>query len=85
MDIVVSSMFSKCGVNITYNSILWIPWCYWFSSPAFHFSRNGLDTVKIFYIRKEKFCFYYSRHIWSAGTSLNIEFLVSYPFTVNGR
>ena len=43
------------------NSILQIPWCSWFPSPAFHFSRNGLDTMKTLFFRKEKFCFNLSR------------------------
>ena len=42
MDIVVSSMFSMCDIDRSYNSILKITWCHWFYYPKFNLSRNGI-------------------------------------------
>ena len=60
LDIVASSTFYMCDVNRTYNNILKILSCNWFSFPAFHLSRNRLDNKKIFFIPKEKLYFYQS-------------------------
>ena len=45
---VSSSTLYTCDVNIAWNNILNIPWCHFFPSPDFYFSRNGLDTNKPF-------------------------------------
>ena len=59
LDIVTSSTFYTCDVDMTYNSILKMPWYHWFSYPYFHCSQNRLDTMEIFFICKEKCCFYH--------------------------
>ena len=59
LDIAASNMFSTCETDRTYNSILNIPWCCWFSYPDFYCSQNGLDIMKIFSICKEKCCFHH--------------------------
>ena len=48
LDIITYSIFSMCDADRTHNSILQIHWCRWFSSSAFHFSRKGIDMMKIF-------------------------------------
>ena len=52
LDIVDSSMSSTSYAARAYNSILKMPWCHWFSYLDLHFSQNGLDTTKMFFIFK---------------------------------
>ena len=40
LDILASSVLSKCDVDRIQNSILKIPCGHWFYSPLFHFSRK---------------------------------------------
>ena len=47
-DIVVSSMFSTCDADRMWNSILQIPWCHLFYSPAFHFHETDLTRWNYF-------------------------------------
>ena len=72
-------MFYDRDVDRTYNNILKILWCHWFSSPDFYFSQNGLDTNKIFSV----FIICGRVHLISTVISPNLDCLVNHNFTVN--
>ena len=72
-------MFYTCDVGIKQNSILKMHWCYWFYSSASYFSRNRIDTKKIFSVFIIPVCV----HLWGSGTSPNLDILVNYHFIVN--
>ena len=72
-------MLYTCDVDMMQNNILKIPWCHWFSSPAFYISQNGLDTKKIFSV----FIIHVWVHLRITGTSPNLDCLANDHFTVN--
>ena len=50
LDVVASSLFSTCEVDIKYNNIIKLTCCHWFFYPYFHFSQNGLDPMNFFHL-----------------------------------
>ena len=83
LDIVASGMFYRYDINTTYNNIFQIPWCHWFLYTYFYIYLNGLDTKKIFLFLRRSAYFIIHVHLWSTGTSPNLELFVSYHFTLN--
>ena len=78
LDVVASSIFSTCEVGITYNNIIKLTCCHWFSYPYFHYSQNGLDTMNLFsFVRRSAISIIFV-NLWSKSTPPNLDCLVSY-------
>ena len=77
IDVVAYSLFSTCGVDITYNNIIELTRCHWFSYPYFHCSQNVLDTMNFFsFVRISDVSIIFV-NLWSKSKPPNLDCLVS--------
>ena len=82
LDVVASSLFSTCDVDITYDNILNLTCCHWFSYTYFHFSQNGLDTIKKSFVRRSAVSIIFV-NLWKKITPLNLDWFVSYKLQIS--
>ena len=50
LDVVASSIFFTCRVDMTKNNIIKLTCCHWFSYPYFYCSQNELNTINFFHL-----------------------------------
>ena len=78
LDVVAYSLFSTCEFDITYNHIIRMTCCHWFSYPYFYCSQNGLDIMNFFSFLSRSAVSIIFVNLWSKSIPPNLDYLVSY-------
>ena len=83
IDVVSSCIFYVCDINRTYNSILKMHWCCWFSYPELFVHKRYLAPWKYFsFVRKSAFLNIIV-NLRSTITSPNPDWLVGYKLQIS--